>query len=77
MKTSVIIGVTQMIFGIFLKMSNCLYFGHYIEAVAVVIPQLIFAFGIFGYMLFLIFLKWSIPWGNLPTGYKIHQHTSY
>eukprot|EP00948_MAST-09A_sp_MAST-9A-sp1_P002089 g2089.t1 len=68
MKNSVVIGVTQMIFGLLLKGMNCIYFGHAIEGFAVVIPQLIFAVGIFGYMIFLIFLKWTIPWGHLPVG---------
>ena len=61
MKLSVIIGITQMIFGTFLKMSNCFHFQDWATLLEV-IPMLVFSFSLFAYMLFLIFLKWSIDW---------------
>ena len=59
MKFSVIIGVFQMIIGILLKGLNALYEKDLIEYALVFIPQLIFMVILFGYMDFLIFLKWS------------------
>ena len=58
MKWSVIIGVFQMVIGIFLRGLNDIYFkdtlGFYFEF----IPQIIFMLLLFGYMVALIFIKW-------------------
>merc|ERR1711871_1176227 len=68
MKFSVILGVSQMIFGAFLKTSNAIYFRKPLDFIFECIPMITFAFGFFGYMLFLIFYKWSIDWNNSPSG---------
>lgn len=62
MKLSVILGITQMIFGIFLKGMNALYFREYSTFLFEFIPQLIFAGSLFFYMIILIIMKWSINW---------------
>jgi V-type H+-transporting ATPase subunit a len=68
MKMAVILGVSQMTFGLFLKMGNHLFEGDNISLFWEFVPQLIFMMSFFGYMLFLIFYKWTINWrtSNLP-----------
>ena len=60
MKFSVIFGVFQMTLGIILKGLNFIYDKNYLEYLCVFIPQLIFMIILFGYMDFLIFIKWSL-----------------
>jgi V-type H+-transporting ATPase subunit a len=62
MKMSVVLGITQMIFGIMLRGTNALYFKNHVDFVCDFIPMIIFAFSLFGYMVILIFTKWSIDW---------------
>lgn len=58
MKLAVIIGVTQMSLGIFMKGLNSLYFKKYLDFFFEFIPQIIFMLGLFGYMNFMIIYKW-------------------
>ena len=62
MKMSVTIGVTQMLFGILLSLSNHIYFNDRISIYFEFIPRLIFMCSTFGYMIFMILLKWMIDW---------------
>merc|ERR1712013_639060 len=62
MKLSVIIGVTQMTYGLFLKLSNHLQEGDMISIFFEFVPQFIFMMAFFGYMCFLIVFKWCIDW---------------
>merc|ERR1740123_1574368 len=64
MKLSVIIGVTQMTYGLFLKFSNHVHEGDLISVFFEFIPQLLFMLSFFGYMCFLIVYKWCIDWGT-------------
>jgi V-type H+-transporting ATPase subunit a len=64
MKLSVIFGVTQMIFGICLKGINSYYFKAPLELFFEFIPQVIFMTILFGYMIILIFIKWSTDWSK-------------
>lgn len=64
MKTSVILGVTQMIFGIFLKCCNAIHFGSMIDLFFEGIPQIFFMVMLFGYMNVLIILKWAQDWSS-------------
>eukprot|EP01121_Diplochlamys_sp_Union-15-3_P002654 TRINITY_DN1237_c0_g1_i1.p1 TRINITY_DN1237_c0_g1~~TRINITY_DN1237_c0_g1_i1.p1 ORF type:complete len:883 (-),score=189.89 TRINITY_DN1237_c0_g1_i1:64-2712(-) len=62
MKLSIILGVTQMCVGIFLKMLNGIHFNKWIEVIWETIPQMTFMVCIFGYLSYLIFYKWlAIP----------------
>ena len=54
---SVILGITQMIFGVCLKGINALYFRSYLDFFCEFLPMIIFAVGFFGYMVILIFVK--------------------
>jgi V-type H+-transporting ATPase subunit a len=51
-----------MTFGIVLKGMNTIYFNNYIDFIFEFIPQLIFMVSFFGYMIVMIFIKWSINW---------------
>jgi V-type H+-transporting ATPase subunit a len=62
MKIAVILGVSQMVFGIFLKGVNIIYFKNTIDFIFEFIPQIIFMNILFGYMIVLIFIKWTINW---------------
>lgn len=68
MKMAIIFGVTQMTFGICLKIMNAKRWkpkrkGEWnLDLWFEGIPQLIFMTSLFGYMCFLIILKWCLPW---------------
>ena len=64
MKMSVIIGVLQMILGLFLKGMNGIYFADYIDFFFEFIPQLIFMCLLFGYMCLMIYIKWGTDWSD-------------
>ena len=64
MKMSVIIGVLQMILGLFLKGMNGIYFDDYIDFFFEFIPQLIFMCLLFGYMCLMIYIKWGTDWSD-------------
>ena len=66
MKMSVILGVSQMVFGIILKATNDLHFKEPLDFYCEFIPQMIFMNFIFGYMCWLILFKWSTCW--VPDG---------
>jgi len=71
MKMSVIIGVIHMLLGIVLKGFNEIYFRNYIGFFFEFLPQICFMTILFGYMIVMIFIKWSIDWndntGNAPS----------
>ena len=62
MKLSVILGVTQMTYGLFLKLANHIHEGDMVSVFFEFVPQLIFMLSFFGYMCFLIVWKWCIDW---------------
>jgi V-type H+-transporting ATPase subunit a len=62
MKLSVIFGITQMFMGTCLKGLNAIYFNEKLDLFFEFVPMVIFASSLFMYMVFLIFLKWSINW---------------
>jgi len=68
MKMSVILGVSQMTFGIILKILNFIHAGHWSLVFAVGVPEFLFMTCTFGYMNFLIFLKWSTEYGTSLQG---------
>lgn len=64
MKMSVILGIFHMTFGILLRGMNCWYFQSTLDLVCEFIPMLLFALALFGYMVVMIFVKWSIDWNH-------------
>ena len=65
MKLSIVLGVSQMLLGLWLSKVNANYFKNRLDFLYVFIPQMIFMTSIFGYLVFLIILKWSIDF-NAP-----------
>jgi V-type H+-transporting ATPase subunit a len=67
MKLAVIIGVIHMTIGIIVKGTNSVYFGKNLDLFFEVITGLIILLGLFGWMDFLIFSKWTYemnPYSN-------------
>lgn len=62
MKLSVVLGIVQMTWGIIIKGINAIYFNQMLDFYCEFIPMIIFDMAFFGYMVFLIFLKWTIDW---------------
>lgn len=65
MKMSVIFGVGQMSLGIFLKGSNAIYRRNCLDFVFEFLPQILLLLGLFGWMDYLIIVKWLTNWGSL------------
>ncbi len=59
---SILLGVTQMLLGLFMKLLNAIYFRSGLDIAFEFIPQLIFMLSIFGYLCFLILFKWFVPY---------------
>lgn len=68
MKMSVILGVTQMTFGIFIGLSNNLYEKNKWAVLLESLPRFLFLFSLFGYMSFIILLKFAIDWSDPAAG---------
>jgi len=68
MKLSVLIGVSQMLLGVFLKFSNALYDNNMVDLLCECVPMLIFMCGFFGYMDFMIIYKWTHAIGGPNPG---------
>lgn len=64
MKFSIVIGVIQMLLGIFLKICNTIHFKHYLDLFTEAIPQFLFMTLIFGYMVICILYKWTVDWSK-------------
>jgi V-type H+-transporting ATPase subunit a len=62
MKSSVIIGISQMTFGLILSLFNHIHFRSKIDILFVFIPQLLFLVLIFVYLCVQIVLKWVFFW---------------
>ena len=58
MKLSVIIGFTQMVYGLVLKFMNNVYQKKYHKIYCVWIPEFLIMVSFFGYMIFCIIYKW-------------------
>lgn len=67
MKFSIIVGVTQMLFGTLLKASNSSFFKNGVDFWFEALPQFVFMSVTFGYMCFCIIIKWLQDWtGRQP-----------
>jgi V-type H+-transporting ATPase subunit a len=64
MKISIVVGVIQMSLGIFISLLNHLEYRDYKKVFFQFIPEWIFFQGIFGYLIFTIFLKWATDWND-------------
>jgi V-type H+-transporting ATPase subunit a len=59
MKMSIVMGVVHMSVGIFMSLFNHIYFRDRLSLIYEFIPQVIFFWSIFGYLMFLIIFKWT------------------
>jgi len=59
MKLSVLIGVLQMLLGVFLRFGNAIHAGSKVDLLCECIPMLIFMVCFFGYMDYMIIYKWT------------------
>ncbi|XP_074117684.1 V-type proton ATPase 116 kDa subunit a 1 isoform X1 [Sminthopsis crassicaudata] len=64
MKMSIILGIIHMIFGVSLSLLNHIYFKKPLNIYLEFIPEIIFMISLFGYLVILIFYKW--------TAYDVH-----
>ncbi|XQJ27221.1 vacuolar proton translocating ATPase subunit A, putative [Leishmania guyanensis] len=64
MKCSVIIGVTQMMAGVVISLTNYMYFHDNIKVWFRFVPEVVFLSCTFGYMCVLIIVKWLTTWEN-------------
>ena len=62
MKISIVVGVIQMTVGICLSLLNHIEYRDWKRIAFEYIPEMIFFEGIFGYLVFCIFYKWSVEW---------------
>lgn len=64
MKLAIILGIAQMMFGLFLAAVNCITLKRKSDLLLIVIPQCVFMICLFCYLVFLIFFKW-LTYGGL------------
>lgn len=65
MKLAIILGVAQMLFGILLRGANSIFSRKWLDFFFEFVPMIVFMTVTFGYMAFLIVLKWSLPWNEV------------
>ncbi|XP_017077058.2 LOW QUALITY PROTEIN: V-type proton ATPase 116 kDa subunit a [Drosophila eugracilis] len=70
MKLAIVLGISQMMFGLGLAAANCILLKRKADLILVVIPQCIFMLSLFGYLVFLIFYKWLFYGGHKPSPYN-------
>jgi V-type H+-transporting ATPase subunit a len=62
MKSAVVMGIMQMLFGLLISFKNHTYFRNRLNIIGVFIPEMIFLCSIFVYLVFTIIFKWLF-WG--------------
>lgn len=61
MKMAIVLGVVQMLFGVFLKGCNTFFFRTSVDFFFEFIPQFLFLLCTFGWLVAMIFIKWATP----------------
>ncbi|ESO84217.1 hypothetical protein LOTGIDRAFT_108161 [Lottia gigantea] len=60
MKMAVILGISQMVFGVCLSIFNHLHFKMIVCLFCEFLPELIFLLALFGYLIFMVYYKWLV-----------------
>ncbi|XP_053321239.1 V-type proton ATPase 116 kDa subunit a 4-like [Spea bombifrons] len=58
MKMSVVMGITQMVFGVIISLLNHIHFKRHINIILQFVPEIIFILCLFGYLVFMVIFKW-------------------
>lgn len=72
MKISLIFGVIHMTFGVLMSLWNKISKQQYSHIFLEFMPQLIFLLGIFGYLVLIIFIKWTMYGANVAEPFSEH-----
>ena len=72
MKISLIFGVVHMTFGVMLSLWNKILKRKYNEIILEFLPQLFFFLCLFGYLILMIFIKWTLYGANHNGQYSEH-----
>ncbi|OEH76132.1 vacuolar proton-translocating ATPase [Cyclospora cayetanensis] len=64
MKLAILIGFSHMTVGLFLGLSNAVYFRDWPSVILSALPQCLFFFSLIGFLCFLVILKWISPSGS-------------
>ena len=72
MKISLIFGVIHMSFGVLLSVWNKVNHRQYHSIILEFFPQIIFLIFIFGYLIFMIFMKWVMYGANFEGAFSEH-----
>jgi V-type H+-transporting ATPase subunit a len=67
MKISVVLGVTQMIAGLFLRFANAVHERNMVDFFCECCPMMVFMVCFFGFMDYMILYKWVTPMANPPS----------
>lgn len=71
MKVSVIYGVCQMLLGTCMKGFNAVYSRRWMEVLTEVLTQIVLLLALFGFMDYLIVVKWTTDWDSTLTGNEV------
>lgn len=67
MKMAIVLGVVQMLFGVFLKGCNTFFYRTSVDFFCEFIPQFLFLLCTFGWLVVMIFIKWATPYEDPAT----------
>ncbi|XP_017051582.1 V-type proton ATPase 116 kDa subunit a1 [Drosophila ficusphila] len=70
MKLAIVLGISQMMFGLGLAAANCILLKRKADLFLVVVPQMVFMTCLFCYLVFLIFYKWLAFGGHKEAPYN-------
>eukprot|EP01127_Copromyxa_protea_P024071 TRINITY_DN9314_c0_g1_i1.p1 TRINITY_DN9314_c0_g1~~TRINITY_DN9314_c0_g1_i1.p1 ORF type:complete len:878 (-),score=144.34 TRINITY_DN9314_c0_g1_i1:15-2459(-) len=69
MKTSIIVGIAQMVLGLFMHFLNAVHFRHYYDIFFEFLPRIFFLLSTFGYLVFMIFYKWNTNYEEIGASF--------
>lgn len=70
MKTAVMYGVAQMLFGTTLRMSNFIYQSLWVDLIFEAVAQFVMLIALFGFMDWMIICKWLTDWDAMAAEKK-------